>query len=136
VLRNGPQQAPKKQRGFALVEFAICLPVLALVALFVLEAGLYLNQYLLLTRAVHEGVMFAARKPSVTTQQVQTRVRTTIQAYSSLGRLPLFTLNSDTIIYTPNSTDHTVRVELQGSFSTLLGVLKSFKLSGEGGILI
>lgn len=49
-----------RQAGLAVVEFAIALPFLVLVALAVVELGRGLYQYNTLTKAVHDGARFLA----------------------------------------------------------------------------
>lgn len=50
----------KHNRGQAMVETAIVLPVLVLVLFSLLELGLVMNQYLVLTAAAREGARSAA----------------------------------------------------------------------------
>jgi hypothetical protein len=50
----------KKQRGIAMVEFAIAVPVLLLLMLVSAEAGRWLYQYNTLHKAVRDGVRYAA----------------------------------------------------------------------------
>jgi len=50
----------KRQRGLAMVEFTIVLPVLLLLMLGVTEVGRALIRYNALTKTVHDGARFAA----------------------------------------------------------------------------
>jgi Flp pilus assembly protein TadG len=58
---NAPERCcRKKQRGIAMVEFAIAVPVLLLLMLVAAEAGRWLYQYNTLHKAVRDGVRYAA----------------------------------------------------------------------------
>jgi len=50
----------KQNRGQALVETAIVLPVIVLILFAILEFGMVMNQYLVLTAAAREGARTAA----------------------------------------------------------------------------
>lgn len=50
----------RRQRGVAMIEFAIALPVLLLLMLATAEFGRMLSQYNTLTKAVRDGVRYAA----------------------------------------------------------------------------
>ncbi|MBP2626276.1 MAG: TadE family protein [Firmicutes bacterium] len=50
----------KNNRGQALVEFALMLPVLLLLVVGVMEFGLIINQYMVLAEAAREGARSAA----------------------------------------------------------------------------
>lgn len=50
----------KNNRGQALVEFALILPVLMLLIVGVMEFGLIINQYMVVTEAAREGARSAA----------------------------------------------------------------------------
>lgn len=50
----------KNNRGQALVEFALILPVLMLLIIGVMEFGLIINQYMVVTEAAREGARSAA----------------------------------------------------------------------------
>ena len=54
------QDASKQQRGFAIVEFLIILPLLLLLLLGVSEFGRTLYQYNTLTKAVRDGARYLA----------------------------------------------------------------------------
>jgi Flp pilus assembly protein TadG len=57
-VANGTPQ--RRQRGVAMVEFAIALPLLLLLLLATAELGRMLSQYDTLTKAVRDGVRYAA----------------------------------------------------------------------------
>ena len=50
----------KNNRGQALVEFALIIPVLLLLVVGVMEFGLVINQYMIVTEAAREGARSAA----------------------------------------------------------------------------
>lgn len=64
----------KNNRGQALVEFALILPVLMLLIVGVMEFGLIINQYMVVTQAAREGARSAALGGSNAT--VTTTVKT------------------------------------------------------------
>lgn len=53
------------ERGMAFLEFLIALPFIALLVFSIVDLGRVLNQYLLLTQAVHEGVKLASTVPGL-----------------------------------------------------------------------
>jgi len=57
----------KSEQGIALLQVAIVTPVILIFLAAVVDFGVALNQHLMFTRAVHEGVMLAARRPLLTT---------------------------------------------------------------------
>lgn len=58
-------QAPTaRQRGTAMVEFAIVLPLLLFLILATFEFGRMISQYNILTKAVRDGARYAASKAS------------------------------------------------------------------------
>jgi Flp pilus assembly protein TadG len=60
---NAPERScRKKQRGIAMVEFAIAVPVLLLLMLVAAEAGRWLYQYNTLHKAVRDGVRYLAQE--------------------------------------------------------------------------
>ncbi len=59
-MRIGTDTPASRQRGVAMVEFAIALPVLLLLMLATAELGRMLSQYNTLTQAVRDGVRYAA----------------------------------------------------------------------------
>jgi Flp pilus assembly protein TadG len=59
-MLNPGQDARKQQRGFAIVEFLIILPLLLLLLLGVAEFGRTLYQYNTLTKAVRDGARYLA----------------------------------------------------------------------------
>jgi Flp pilus assembly protein TadG len=59
-MLNPGQDASKQQRGFAIVEFIIILPLLLLLLLGVSEVGRALYQYNTLTKAVRDGTRYLA----------------------------------------------------------------------------
>ncbi len=52
-----------KEQGISMIEFAIILPLLALLFIGIFEIGLALNTYLTLTQITREGVRFGSRTP-------------------------------------------------------------------------
>jgi len=64
----------KNNRGQALVEFTLVVPVLLLLLVAIMELGLVINQYIVLTEAAREGARSAALGGSNVT--VATIVRT------------------------------------------------------------
>lgn len=67
------------QRGTAMIEFAIGLPVLLFLLLATAEVGRLMSQYNTLTKAVRDGVRYAASKASLGTTGIIT-VTPAIQA--------------------------------------------------------
>lgn len=65
----------------------IVVPVLITFTAAIVDFGIGLNTYNMLTRAVHEGVMYAARLPAVATPAgqalVRARIRETIANYAA-----------------------------------------------------
>lgn len=71
----------KRERGLAMVEFAVTLPLLLLLMLATAEFGRLLSQYDTLTKAVRDGARYAASKSAngstglvSITSQIQTAV--------------------------------------------------------------
>lgn len=59
-MRIAPDAHERSQRGIAMVEFAIALPLLLFLMLATAEFGRMLSQYDTLTKAVRDGVRYAA----------------------------------------------------------------------------
>ena len=57
---------PRRDRGLATIEFAICVPVLLLLMLGTAEIGRLLFQYNTLTKAVRDGARYAASNAATT----------------------------------------------------------------------
>lgn len=64
----------KNNRGQALVEFALILPVLLLLVIGVMEFGLIINQYMVVAEAAREGARSAALGDSNATVTTVVRV--------------------------------------------------------------
>lgn len=114
--RSASLRAKSSETGAALVEFAVSFAVFSVMLTSITGYGLFLTDYLLLARVVHQGVMYGANQHEITSenQVVETswaqatennwdgldeppplhshadihgRVLTTLVAYKSLGRL-------------------------------------------------
>jgi Flp pilus assembly protein TadG len=78
-----PALRAKRQRGAALVEFAIVLPVLLLMFTAMIDFGLIFQRFLVLTNAAREGARIGVL-PGYTTADVQARTT----AYYAAGTTP------------------------------------------------
>ena len=72
----------RRQKGLATVEFAIALPLIALMALAVTELGRGLYHYNTLSKAVHDGARFLA--DDIFIEQPYTDVQTIIDSNTNL----------------------------------------------------
>ena len=76
----------RRRRGAAVVELAITMPLLALIALGVTEFSQYVNAAQVVTNASRRGARLAARNGTVTASEVQNDVRAFITgAFPSLS---------------------------------------------------
>ena len=124
-----------------MVEFSVTLPVLILLAVGLLDFGSFLIHYLYLTRAVHEGVMVAAREPGLQlggqSASAVDRVRETLKAYTAAGKVWSFDYNTSTIsqAYEPGPTPTqfgTVSVSVTTAYQALLGMALQFQIEAHG----
>lgn len=68
----------KKNRGQAMVEFALVLPILIIIITGILEFGLFFNSYINITFASKEGARIASLDTNATNQRIQTAARAAI----------------------------------------------------------
>jgi Flp pilus assembly protein TadG len=75
-----------EERGAALVEFALVVPLLMAMMCMIIDYGLALHRLNNLTSAVREGARFAAVRQDITPDSVKNLIRARVQAYwSSVG---------------------------------------------------
>ena len=77
-------QGKKKERGAALIEMALTLPLLLLLSIGIFEFGRAFQHWQILTNASREGARIATL-PGVTDDAVTTRVRSYLEAGSLTG---------------------------------------------------
>lgn len=101
-------QGPRAERGISTIEFAICAPVLVFLMLATAEVGRLMFQYNTLTKAVRDGVRYAATNASVgttrvvnITAQVRTETRNLVVTGNTAGTgssvLPGLAVNNITV---------------------------------------
>jgi Flp pilus assembly protein TadG len=121
--------APSKQRGLAMIEFAISVPVLLFLMLATAEIGRMLFQYNTLAKAVRDGARYAATNAAVGTTRVvnitatvRTQTRNLVVTGNRVGTgaalLPGLTVNSVTVTDVGNGF---VRVAATYSYLPMLG---------------
>lgn len=106
----------KKERGQALVEFAIVLPVLLLIVTGIIEFGLILNSYLSIQHATREG----ARSGSVgdTDTQIQNIV------LSNLSHLDITKLTLTVVpAYSLRSRGESITVNVTYDYQTIIPLI-------------
>jgi len=77
------------ERGSALVEFALCLPLLLVVIAGIVDFGFAFQRYEVVTNAAREGARMAVLPNSYTEAEIQTRVREYIRLGLSLNQAAL-----------------------------------------------
>jgi Flp pilus assembly protein TadG len=113
------------ERGQAMTEFAVVLPVLALVLFAIMQFGIVFNNYLTLTDAVRAGARTAAvsRRASNPTQTTIDRVK------SAAGDLTQSNINVTVSSTWQQGSDVTVTATYPYSISLFGLVVKSGNLS-------
>lgn len=107
-MRAGSPKRRRKQRGVAMVEFAITLPLLLLLMLATAELGHLICQYDTLTKAVRDGARYAASTSALgstglvsVTPQIQTAVANLVATGNINGSgsalLPSFSASTVTV---------------------------------------
>lgn len=105
---NGRRMQLRRERGLAMVEFAICIPVLLFLMLGTAEIGRLLFQYNTLAKAVRDGARYAATNAAVGTTRVvnitaavRTETRNLVVTGTTVGTgaalLPGLTVNNVTV---------------------------------------
>jgi len=137
------------QSGSIFVELIVPFPLLLLFLVALVDFGLYLNSYLLLTRAVHEGVMTGIRLPAIQDgifseqgvpgephAEIYQRVRTTLNSYTGTGKLHGINLSSlllsSQTFPLSSEIERAVLVRIQTDYESLLGLQISYNLSFTG----
>ena len=121
----------KKEKGQALVEFAIILPVLLLILFGILQFGVTFNQYISVTAAAREG----ARKASVS-RSLGASAATTAAVNAAKATAPSLKQTSMQVIVTPSAawaqgSDVTVQVKYPYSINILGKVVSSGYLTSS-----
>ena len=121
----------KKEKGQALVEFAIILPVLLLILFGILQFGVTFNQYISVTAAAREG----ARKASVS-RSLGASAATTAAVNAAKATAPSLKSTSMQVIVTPSAawaqgSDVTVQVKYPYSINILGKVVSSGYLTSS-----
>lgn len=80
------------QRGAALVEFALVLPLLLIVIAGIVDFGFAFQRYEVVTNAAREGARMGVLPSAYTTAEIQTRVREYIRNGLSLSQTALDTV--------------------------------------------
>jgi Flp pilus assembly protein TadG len=88
-MPHKPLRQLRNERGQTMVEFAVVLPVLALLLFGVIQFGIAFNNYLTITDAVRAG----ARKAAVSADAQNPVGAATAEVQSSAGSLDLSQLN-------------------------------------------
>jgi Flp pilus assembly protein TadG len=128
------------QRGIAMVEFTIVLPVLLLLMFGVTELGRALVRYNALTKAVHDGARFAAAAALLgttggveITAQIRTEVRNLIVYGNTAGTgSPLMSGLQPSQIQVVDAGGDQLRVDVSYPYVPMLGpVLPNFGLGSS-----
>ena len=72
-------------RGQAIVEFALILPILALLVMGIIEFGLFFNSYINITFASKEGARLASLDANATTASIEASIQATMPAMKNLA---------------------------------------------------
>lgn len=110
--RSRPVRPLNDQSGVTMIQAAIVMPLVILFIAAVVDLGICLNQYLMLSRALHDGLLFAARDASTpsnavavphapytcvlpptpvpTTQTIFNRICRSVKLYSHQSLVPAF----------------------------------------------
>jgi Flp pilus assembly protein TadG len=108
----------KKQKGQALVEFAIILPIVILVLMAILEFGIMLNTYLKIENAAREGA----------------RAGIVGKSYTEIGTLvttisPSLNSSKMSVVITPTEAQRksggTLTVKVNYNYETMLPIISS-----------
>ncbi len=129
------ERVPVSRRGQALVELALLLPVLILLAMGTLDVGRVFQGYLDLANATREGAAYAALNP---TDANLTSDVTNVMTTESNGLIP-GTLNV-TVSFSPNnSAGSQVTVTATASYPLLTTAIlgwRSLSLSASAGMMV
>jgi Flp pilus assembly protein TadG len=115
----------RSQQGQSLTEFALALPILALLLFAVIQFGIVFNNYVTLTDATRAG----ARKAAVDRQVPNPAAAATAAVKSSAANLKLSDLSVTVTSSWQPSSDVTVTATYPYSISLLGMVVKSGRLS-------
>lgn len=123
----------KEQRGIATLEFIVVAWILFLFLSVIVDYGFAFQQYLALTRCVHEGVMLASQSGNfgeATVDAVRGRVLGSIKAYAQFADVyqphdPVINVQQDLI-------DNTVSVRLRTEFRGVLLLRLPFWIEAHG----
>lgn len=113
------------ERGQSLTEFALALPILALLLFAVIQFGIVFNNYVTLVDATRAG----ARKGAVGREQMNPASAVTAEVRASASDLKQSDLNVTVTSTWQASSDVTVRATYPYSISLLGLVVKSGQLS-------
>jgi len=127
-------QAPDGDRGAAMVEFALVLPILLLLTLGIINFGYLFGQQLSLNQAVREGARAAVVANGLTDTTVQDKVRNAVGGLIPAGDV---TAAADTDCGTTSGVGQELTVTADADGTELLvpmpipGFPTSFDLSAE-----
>jgi Flp pilus assembly protein TadG len=121
------QSIGKKEHGQAVTEFALILPVLALLLFGVIQFGIAFNNYLTVTDAVRVG----ARKAAVSRQAADPTGTTISQVRSAASDLDQSKLNISVTTDWVQGSDVTVSATYPYSISLLGMVVQSGQLTSS-----
>ena len=118
-----PHSQLRNERGQTMVEFAVVLPVLALLLFGVIQFGIAFNSYLTITDAVRAG----ARKAAVSAEAVDPVGAATTEVQSSASSLDLSQLNVSVTSTWKQGDDVTV----QATYPYSIHLLGLYDFSGQ-----
>jgi Flp pilus assembly protein TadG len=121
----------KNQKGVAMVEFAIALPLILLLLCGTIEFGVLFYNKQVITNASREGV-----RAGIVTGITNSTIKTIVKDYSSnklIGLKDPVSVTDDDIIITSDGDDLKVSVDVDYSFlfSQIIGVGNSIKISAN-----
>lgn len=128
----------RRQRGIAMIEFAIGLPILLFLLLATAEFGRMISQYDTLTKAVQDGARYAASTASGgttglvnITPAIQSSVANLVVSGSINGGSPLLPGLSTSNVTVANAGNGYVSVSASYAYQPLMGAtLPTFGLGG------
>ena len=121
----------KNERGAALIETAITIPIILLIAVGIFEFGRAYQTWQVLTNAAREGA-----RQAILFDKTDGEVQTTVQNYMKAGGLPKYATASVVIeraVPLGTNTASRVTVNYPFSFMVLNGVAKLVKKTSTAG---
>jgi len=121
----------KNERGAALIEAAITIPIILLIAVGIFEFGRAYQTWQVLTNAAREGA-----RQAILMDKTDADVQSTVQNYMKAGGLPKFATASVTIernVALGTNTASRITVNYPFQFMVLNGVAKLVKKGSTAG---